>query len=110
METATQTNYMTAAQITASGITSIAMLATRAAGQHSGFLLSLRRLFPITAAQAKLWHGFDCLGAADVERIEALLNKHGMRGEYSLTKSGGFCRLRDNASFKRALKAEYALR
>ena len=110
METATHTNYMTAAQINASGITSIAMLATRAAGQHSGFLLSLGRLFPTTAAQAKRWHAFECLGAADVERIEALLNKHGMAGEYSLTKSGGFCRLHYSEDFERALKAEYALR
>ena len=108
METATKTNYMTAAQVTASGITSIAMLATREAGQHSGFLLSLSRLFPTTAAQAKRWHAFDCLGAADVERIESLLNKHGMAGEYKLTKSGGFCRLVNTADFKRALKSEYS--
>lgn len=107
METATKNTYSTATEIIAAGITPHAMLATREAGQHSGSLLSLRRLFPTTQAQAKKWHGFDCLGAEDVQRIEALLNKHGMTGEYSLTKSGKFCRLHYSEDFKRALKAEY---
>jgi hypothetical protein len=108
METATKQHYFTAAEIIAAGITPHAMLATREAGQHSGSLLNLSRLFPTTQAQAKKWHGFECLGAEDIQRIEALLNKHGMTGRYSLTKSGKFARF-DNTNniFRKALKAEY---
>lgn len=80
-------------------------------GEHVGMLITLGRVFPITKAQAKkVYSGaaLDLLYNTDVEQlIEPLLNKHGLKGDYKVTKSGRNCRLVNMADFKKALKLEY---
>lgn len=71
-------------------------------------------LFPTTKRQAEYFINseYGCLGllgAKDVERIELLLNKHGMRGRYQYTKSRRFVNFVSGGYLERALQLEYSL-
>lgn len=80
-------------------------------GEHIADLIALARVWPSTQAQAKRVADRGELGMLynkDVEDlIEPLLNKHGLEGEYKLTRSGGCIRLVNFSDFKTALKLEY---
>lgn len=79
--------------------------------EHISTLIALGSIFPSTQAQAKkVCKGgdLDVLYNTDVENlIEPLLNRHGFKGEYILTKSGRFCRLVNQLDFKKSLKLEF---
>lgn len=79
--------------------------------EHIEVLIRLGRIFPKTKAQAKrvykTW-GLEVLYNSDVETlVEPLLKKHGLEGDYKLTKSKRFCRLVNFEDFKKALRLEY---
>ncbi len=81
------------------------------AREHVGDLISLGRVWPATKAQAvKVARKgyFDVIYNTDIEElIEPLMNKHGLKGDYSLTKSKRFCRLNNFNEFIIALKKEF---
>ena len=83
------------------------------ANSHINLLITLGRIFPTTAAQAKKFisntNSMDFLNADDVEIIENLLNKHGFQGDYKTTKSGAWVILNNINDLKSALKKEYCL-
>lgn len=58
--------------------------------EHYKQFLSQGQVFPTTKAQARAFiqkgAPLGLLGLADVNRIEALLNKHGFEGDYVYTK------------------------
>lgn len=80
-------------------------------GEHIGALVTLGRVWPSNKTQAKrvAKQGYlDVLYNEDVSSlIEPLLNKHGLVGEYKLTKSGRFIRLVNFLDLKKAFKLEY---
>lgn len=80
--------------------------------EHINVLIRLGRIFPTTKAQAKKVYSqsssLEILYNSDVEKlIEPLLNKHGLKGEYKLTKSKRNCRLINFEDFRKALKIEF---
>lgn len=80
--------------------------------EHIEVLIRLGRIFPKTKAQAKrVYQNSVCLEVLynyDAETlIEPLFKKHGMEGNYKLTKSKRFCRLVNFEDFKKALRLEY---
>ena len=78
--------------------------------EHLSLLISLGRVFPKTKAQsvkvAKRGF-FDVLNNIDVKNIEAIMNKHGLSGQYKLTKSKTWVRLMNFSDFAKALKLEF---
>ena len=84
---------------------------TYQAGSHYKFIMSLGRCFPSTQAQAKyfIYEGIclDVLNGDDVEKVEAILNKHGFEGDYKFTKSRIWVRLQNNSDLHKALKLEF---
>ena len=70
-------------------------------------------LFPVTKRQAEYFiasdNGMCAICRKDVELIEALLNKHGMRGRYQYTKSHRSVHFLSNAFLEKALRAEYGI-
>ena len=84
---------------------------TQKAGSHYKFIMRLGRCFPSTRAQAKYFISegicLDVLNKDDVEKVEALLNKHGFEGDYKLTKSKTWVRLQNNSVLHKALKLEF---
>lgn len=85
----------------------------KAPRSHYKFVMSLGRVFPSTRAQAQHYIEsdacFDVLNNVDVERIEALMNKYGVKGTYQYTKSKQWVRLCNNWQFCECLKKEYDL-
>ena len=84
---------------------------TYKAGSHYKFIMRLGRCFPSTQAQAKYFisEGI-CLGVLngdDVEKVEAILAKHGFEGDYKFTKSKNWVRLQNNSDLQKALKLEF---
>lgn len=69
--------------------------------------------FPGTKAQAEYFVkkqlSLDVLNYEDAEKIEAVLNKHSLYGNYELTKSQKWARLKNIADLYRALSLEYGL-
>jgi len=82
---------------------------TFAPGAHTTFMASLGRMWPATKAQAKKFYRIECINSADVERIEATMNKHGYNGRYRLTKSGQFAQLENIEQLQKAIKAEFSI-
>jgi len=80
-------------------------------GEHYSYRLEIGRLFPTTKTQAKAFvkgeYGLDMLGIGDVEKIEALLQKHGFQGKFKYTKSKRWVWLLNINDFRTALKKEY---
>ena len=83
------------------------------ANSHINLLITLGRIFPTTAAQAKKFisntFSMDVLNADDVEMIEKLMATHGFEGIYKATKSGTWVRLMNINDLKHALKKEYSI-
>lgn len=81
------------------------------AGSHYKLLMRLGRCFPSTQAQAKYFISeeicLDVLNGDDVEKVESMLNKHGFKGYYKLTKSKNSARLQNNWDLHKALKLEF---
>lgn len=73
--------------------------------------MKLGLVLPSTKAQAKHFIAtqafMDVFNYKDVEVVEALMNKHGFKGEYKYTKSNKWVRLENISDLKAALKAEY---
>ena len=71
------------------------------------------RVFPTTKAQAKFFLAkkvvLDVLNFDDVEIVESLLNKHGMKGVYKYTTSKKWVRLENTDDLYSALKLEYSI-
>lgn len=92
------------------GFSYVCMLGVRKEREHYKSLLRLGKLLPTSKIQAKefirIGH-FDVLSLGDVEKIESLMNKHGLAGEYKYTKAKSFVRLVNINGFKNALKLEY---
>lgn len=82
---------------------------TYPARSHYKFLMQMGRVWPTTAAQARNFTHLDVLNADDVEVVEALMNKHGHKGEYTYTKSKQWVRINNDYALRAALKAEYSL-
>lgn len=86
---------------------------TYAPRSHYKFAMSLGRVFPTTKTQAmnfvKSGAVFDVLNNMDVERIEKLMNKYGVKGAYKYTKSKHWVRLCNTWQFCECLKKEYNL-
>lgn len=84
---------------------------TYKAGSHYKFIMRLGRCFPSTQAQAKYFISegicLDVLNGDDVEKVEAILNKHGFEGDYKFTKSKTWVRLQNNSDLHKALKLEF---
>lgn len=74
-------------------------------------LMSLGRCFPSTKAQATFFITsgvcLDVLNVNDVMKVEALLNSHGLTGDYVYTKSKTWVRLTNNIDLFLALKKEF---
>lgn len=70
-------------------------------------------LFPVTKGQAEYFlssdNGMCAICRKDVELIEALLNKHGMKGHYQYTKSRRSVNFLSRAFLEKALRAEYGI-
>lgn len=83
------------------------------AGSHYKFVMRLGRVMPTTKAQARVFvqerQNFDVLNNVDVDRIEALMSKHGYSGEYKYTKSRRWVRLTNPEALHDALRKEYCL-
>lgn len=84
-----------------------------AAGSHYKYLMRLGRVMPTTKAQAKVFINenlnFDALNNVDVDRIEALMSKHGYEGEYKYTGSRRWVKLVNVNDLYEALGKEYNL-
>ena len=84
---------------------------TYKARSHYRFKMKMGRCLPSTIAQAKYFISegicLDVLNMDDVEKIEAILNKHGLSGDYKYTKSKLFVRLQNDVDLHMALEAEY---
>ena len=70
--------------------------------------------FPSTSSQAKFFtknvcFTNRCLNSSDIEKLEDLLNKHNLNGDYKLTKSKGYARIQNNDDVTKALKLEFNL-
>ena len=80
---------------------------------HYKLAMYLGRFFPKTKAQAKefLKNGcyLDVLNSRDVERVEDMLNKHGLKGNYKYTKSKQWVRLVNSEDLVIAIRKEFAL-
>ena len=50
-----------------------------------------------------------CLNSSDIEKLEDLLNKHNLNGDYKLTKSKSYARIQNNDDVTTALKLEFNL-
>lgn len=85
----------------------------RPARAHYKFAMGLGRVFPTTRAQAKHFvvsgACLDVLNNVDVERVEELLNKYGIRGCYQYTKSRRWVRMTNDWQLRECLKKEYNL-
>lgn len=83
------------------------------ARSHYKTIMHLGRVFPNTRAQADYFikNGIelDVLNGDDVETVESMLNKHGLEGDYKLTKSKTWVRLQNQNDLHEALKKEYNL-
>lgn len=70
-------------------------------------------VFPSTKTQAKFFVKerieMDVFNNKDVERVESLLNKYGIKGEFKYTASRRWVRLVNYDGFYIALKKEYML-
>ena len=86
---------------------------TYKAGSHYTGVMTLGRVLPSTAAQARyfLHKGIvlDVLNSKDVEIVESLLNKHGFEGDYKYTKSKSWVRLQNTDDLSSAIKAEFSI-
>jgi hypothetical protein len=84
---------------------------TREGRSHYKFVMSLGRCFPSTRAQAKYFVSegicLSVLNGDDVEKVEAILNKHGFEGDYKFTKSKTWVRLQNHNELYKALKLEF---
>ena len=85
-------------------------------GQHYKDLLGKIVFLPSTSAQAKKHVSHiknksykDLLMCGQWFGIEQLLNKHGLQGDYSLTKSQTMCRLTNISDYCTALKLEFKI-
>lgn len=77
-------------------------------------LMFRNAIFPTNRVQAEAFlnseYGcFHELGMKDVQMIEELLSKYGMRGHYQYTKSHGKVRFQSTAYLEEALRKEYKL-
>jgi len=68
--------------------------------------------FPTTITQAKFYEKHICfsnflLNNCDIEKIEKLLNKHNLTGDYRLTKSKTWARIQNGLDVSEALKLEF---
>lgn len=86
------------------------------ARQHYQDLLGNIVFMPTTIAQAKKQLSHiknksykDLLMCGQWFGIEQLLNKHGLKGDYTLTKSKTMCRLTNISDYCTALKLEFNL-
>lgn len=84
--------------------------------QHYQGLLGNIVFMPSTIAQAKKHVNHiknksykDLLMCGQWFGIEQLLNKHGLQGDYSLTKSKTMCRLTNISDYCTALKLEFKI-
>lgn len=79
-------------------------------GRHYKSIMRLGRCFPSTPAQINYFISeeicLDVLNGDDVEKIEAILTKHGFEGDYKFTKSKNWVRLQNNSDLHKALKSE----
>ena len=55
-------------------------------GEHIDTILALGRAWPANRNQAKKIGRLDHIYNSDVAKVEALLNKHGMAGDYELSR------------------------
>lgn len=76
-------------------------------GSHTKGVFSLGRALPNSPSQLKRFTHLDVLNGDDVEKVEKILNDNGFQGEYSLTKSGRWARLKNVEALKKALKNEF---
>ena len=76
-------------------------------------LADSQHLFPVTKRQAEYFLDNDCafthIDSDDVLMIEALLNKHGMKGRYQYTKSRRSVQFLSYVFLWKALRAEYGI-
>lgn len=86
---------------------------TYAPRSHYKFAMSIGRVFPTTRAQAqhfiKSGAYLGVLNNADVERIETLMNKYGLKGTYQYTKSKQWVRMCNEWQLCECLKKEYSI-
>jgi len=81
-------------------------------GQHYTFQMSRGQLFPNSKQQAKYFISncqLGMLNCKDVERVEMLLNKHGIKGVYKHTGSKLWVKLQNISDLHNALKLEYGI-
>lgn len=76
-------------------------------GSHTKGVFSLGIALPNSLSQLKKFTHIDVLNGDDVEKVEKILNENGFKGEYSLTKSKRWARLRNIDDLKKALKNEF---
>ena len=83
----------------------------RKSGSHYKLIMRLGRCLPSTQAQVRYFISegisLDVLNGDDVEKVEAMLTKHGFEGNYKLTKSKTWVRLQNNSDLHKALKLEF---
>ncbi len=84
-------------------------------GKHYAGLLGNLSFIPSTKAQAKrqitaINKGYNnLLMCGQWNDVEQLLSKHGLAGNYTLTKSKTMCRLDNVSDYLKAIKLEFAL-
>lgn len=81
------------------------------AGSHTRDIMKMGRTLPCCKSQVQYYVSnvfeIDVLNREDVEKLEMLLNKHGLYGEYKWTKSGRWVRIQNINDVHKALKLEY---
>lgn len=91
----------------------VSMLVSFSGKQHYKVAMSLGGVLPINKAQANYFITENCdlsvLAGVDVDVIESILNEAGLKGDYVMTKSNKWVRLKNIQDFYKALKLKYQL-